>query len=338
MRGERGRSVVAILGGALVVTAAHGQFAPPPREGQPLPETRLPEPPPPRPEPQPRPQAQPADEPGFDFEPIYEVDASGAPLEPESWPDLLAVVHNPYVRADQREAIARVVRAWQADMRTLVAENPDLCMEVAKGLFENLDVNDQGTWQFAAEVMKALNAAGNLTNRLDGSGVLDNQQAEASRRIVRDYVRARNEAALAAAQEEVGDDQQAAVVLASKATMRNLTADAMRMFRWMLAHAAPMASETMEAADLPAAEHAGALEAVRAAVAGGDEEAVYRAMVGLLDGLGYAGQRRFLEAAADKLPPDPLPELDGLGRVDAQGDGGGDGRGDGSGGGGSGGG
>ncbi|MEO1008722.1 MAG: hypothetical protein AAFX79_09150 [Planctomycetota bacterium] len=311
----RGEWSLLVVGAAVAVgvAPAMGQFSPPPGEPEAKPETQLPEPPPPRqPPPDRRGQGIDRGQPqaDFEYEPIYQTTEAGAIIAPARWPDLAALTRNPKIDPEQRSAIERSFRAWHDEVELMVTQNPDLCLEVAQGLFEDLDINDKERWEFASEVMKALTSSTNLTTHLSNAGAITSEQAEANRLIVRDFISKRNQAAIDAALEETGGDQQQAVLLAGRSTMVNLTDDAMRMFRSVLARSPEYIEAAMANAGIDAEAHR---EAIEAATSAEGDEARIQAMVALLDQMGFRAMFAVMAELRELLPPDPMPELADIG-------------------------
>lgn len=255
------------------------------------------------------------------FESIYEVNEDGAPMPPETWNDVAALAVNPELSADQRAAIEAGVRDWLAGVQKLVLENPDLALVVAKGLFEDIDLEQRDELAYASEIMKALSAVSNLSSDLANTGVLSNEQGQFNRRIVQEYIRARSTAAsqqVMAVVSEPADQQREMQVVMARMTMTSLTDDAMRMFRSIAIRGAPHARAALEDAGLDADAYASELQAVDQASS--DEERV-EAMVGLMDALPTRDLFLFAEALGPKLPPVELPVLSRIGSTTTRGEG-----------------
>lgn len=247
------------------------------------------------------------------FENIYTVDDSGMPVPPPTWLDVAALAVNPTIPADQREQVEAGVRAWLQEVQKLVIQNPDLGLEVAKGLFDTIEIEERAGLAYASEVMKAMGSVTNLSSYLVTEGVLSNEQGETNRLIVQQYVRARSEALskeiMALPPEE---QQQQMQLLMARTTMTSLTDDAARMFRSVAVRGAPHARSALTEAGLDASEFASELEATEAA---DSDAARLKAMVSLMDAMEGMEIFRFAEALAGKLPPIELPQLEKVGRL-----------------------
>jgi len=256
------------------------------------------------------------------FESIFEVDESGMPQPPQTWNDLAALAVNPELSAEQREAIEAGVRQWLAGVQRLVLENPDLALDVAKGLFENVDIDQRGELAYASEVMKALSAVSNLSSDLANAGIVSNAQGQLNRRIVQEYVRARSTAMSERVMSsgDAADQQRQMQVMMARVTMTSLTDDSMRMFRSVAVRGAPHARAALEKAGLDADAYDQELRAVGNAST--DAQRV-EAMVALMDALPTRDLFLFAEALGPKLPPVELPQIAMIGTASPTEDGGG---------------
>ncbi|MCW5757885.1 MAG: hypothetical protein KIT54_11670 [Phycisphaeraceae bacterium] len=297
---------------------ASSQLAPPRGDPKPEPPTQLPDS---TPTPAPVPGADPelgrpvppTLPPPFKFEKIFEVDADGNPVAPARWPDLLALTRNPRLTADQRSSIETVVRQWLANIERLVVQNPDLILEVAQGLFENIDLKEQGILAHASEVMRALGTTGNLTALLSTSGVLSTEQAEANRTIVQDYAQARN---LALTKELMAmpaeEQQQHMQLLMAKMTMIGLSEDAMRMFNSVALRGARHARAALQRAGIDPSPYASELTALERSTT---ESQAVESMVSLMAKIEHRRLFAFSEALGQLLPPIELPEIAQIGNA-----------------------
>ncbi len=258
-------------------------------------------------------QVTPADQ--NQFNKIYEVDADGMPTTPSTWVDLAALTANHTISADQRGDIEAGVLAWMADLQTLVLENPDLALEAANGLFEDVDLENQSRLMYASEVMRTLASMTNMTAQLATAGVLTNEQGEMNRRITQDYSRAMSEAIAAKVTAEVVEDSQRQMqMMMAKMTMASLTHDARLMFESVAVRGAPHARAALEQAGLDASNSSSELAAVNQA--GSDEEKV-KAMVELMNTMETIDLIKFAKALGEKLPPLKLPEMAKVGTATA---------------------
>lgn len=242
---------------------------------------------------------------------FYELDADGMPIPPDSWVDLTALTVNPTLKADQREAIEAGVREWLAGVQQLVIENPDLALEAAKGLFEDIEIEDRASLAYASEVMKAMATTGNLTAHLTTKGVISNEQGEYNRQIVQQYGRAKSEALAQQVMDEAPEEQQRQMqILMARTTMTNLTDDAVRMFRSVAVRGASQARAAVEAAGLDVSNFSAQLDAVEQA---GTDEARLEAMIALMDAMEPADLFKFSKALGENLPDIELPEIASIG-------------------------
>lgn len=315
----RGKERIACVGMLVFGLASPGlaQLAPPRGEPRPQPPTRLPDAPGPQVGPEEGRPVVPTPPPAFQFEKIYEVDAQGVPVSPARWPDLLALTRNPRLSADQRASIESSVREWLLVLERLVVQNPDLLLEVAQGLFENVNLEEPGGLAHAAEVMKALGTTGNLTVHLSTSGVLSNEQAEASRTIVQDYAQARSEAVAREILALPVEEQQARTqLLTVRTTMIGMSEDALRMFRSVAHRGAPHARSALERAGLDPLAYDAELAALGRAE--GESEAT-SAMVALMARIEPRRLFAFSAALGAMLPPIELPEIAQIGTANGGG-------------------
>ncbi|MFI4881237.1 MAG: hypothetical protein ACIAQU_01485 [Phycisphaerales bacterium JB064] len=242
---------------------------------------------------------------------FYELDADGMPIAPASWVDLAALTVNPTLQADQREAIEAGVREWLAGVQQLVIENPDLALEAAKGLFEDIEIEDRASLAYASEIMKAMATTGNLTAYLTTQGVISNEQGEYNRQIVQQYGRAKSEALARQVMAEAPEDQQRQMqILMARTTMTNLTDDAVRMFRSVAVRGASQARAAVEASGLDVSNFSAQLDAVKQA---GTDEAKLQAMIALMDAMEPTDLFKFSKALGEKLPTIKLPEMAKIG-------------------------
>jgi hypothetical protein len=249
------------------------------------------------------------------WDPIYTLDADGKPVAPETWNDIAAMTVNPTLTADQRGAIEESVRAWLAELQEIVIQNPDLAVEVAKGVFHSADLEDRGELAYVSEIMRTLSATRNLTSFLVNGGVFSNEQGETNRLIVQDYSRAHNEAVTASVQAEEGEDQARQMqMLMARTTMTSMTDDAMRMFRSVAVRGAPHARSALEEAGMDPASFSSQLDAVEQA---GSDEAKEKAMIELMDSMETMQLIRFARALNGKLPPVELPQMAKVGTAKA---------------------
>ncbi len=249
------------------------------------------------------------------WDPIYTLDADGKPVAPETWNDIAAMTVNPTLTPDQREAIEENVQAWLAELQEIVIQNPDLAIEVAKGVFDSADLENRGELAYVSEIMRTLSATRNLTSYLVNAGVFSNEQGETNRLIVQDYSRVHNEAITAQVQVEEGEDQARQMqMLMARTTMTSMTDDAMRMFRSVAVRGAPHARSALEEAGMDPANFSSQLGAVENA---GDDQAKEKAMIELMDQMETMQLVRFARALDGKLAPVKLPQLAKVGTATA---------------------
>lgn len=245
------------------------------------------------------------------WEPIYTFDADGKPVAPETWNDVAALTVNPTLTVDQRESIEEHVRAWLDELQQVVIENPDLALEVSKGIFDSVDLEDRGELTYVSEIMRTLSMTRQLTSFLVNSGVFTNEQGETNRLIVQDFTRVYNDAIADSLQVEEGEDQGRQMqMLMARVTMTSMTDDAMRMFRSVAVRGAPDARAALERAGLNAAGFSSELGAVEQAES---DEAKEAAMIALMDQMETMELVRFAQALNEKLPPVPLPQISKVG-------------------------
>ncbi|MGD1914719.1 MAG: hypothetical protein ACFCBV_00825 [Phycisphaerales bacterium] len=252
------------------------------------------------------------------FESIFEVDAEGIPMAPETWNDLAALAVNPEISADQREAIEAGVREWLAGVQKLVLENPDLALEAAKGLFADVDIDARAELAHASEVMKTLSAVSNLSSSLSNAGIVTNEQAQLNRRIVQEYVRARSTALsdrVMGSGGEPAEQQREMQVMMARVTMTSLTDDAMRMFRSVAVRGAPFARAALEDSGMDASAYSTHLEAIQNA---DSDDAKVEAMVALMDSIPTRELFQFAGSLGPKLPPVDLPQIAMIGTAPAE--------------------
>jgi len=252
------------------------------------------------------------------WEPIYTLDADGKPVAPATWNDIAAMTVNPTLTTDQRGPIEERVRAWLDELQQVVIENPDLALEVAKGIFDSVDLEDRGELTYVSEIMRTLSMTRQLTSFLVNSGVFTNEQGETNRLIVQDYSRVQSDAVAQSLQAEEGEDQAREMQkLMARVTMTSMTDDAMRMFRSVAVRGAPDARAAVERAGLEAAQFSGQLGAVEQAQGDAAKEA---AMIALMDQMETMELIRFVKALDEKLPPVALPQLSKIGTAEVPGD------------------
>lgn len=284
------RSISSLVVGMMVLGAgvpAFGQLAPP-QSGQPSNQAATPR-----------------------WEPIYTLDADGNPVPPETWNDIAAMTVNPTLTTDQRGPIEEQVRAWLDELQQVVIENPDLALDVAKGIFDTVDLEDRGELTYVSEVMRTLSMTRQLTSFLVNSGVFTNEQGETNRLIVQDYARAQSDAASKTVQAAEGDEQARELQkLMARVTMTSMTDDAMRMFRSVAVRGAPDARAAIGRAGLDVAEFSGQIAAVERAQGDQAKEA---AMIALMDQMQTMELIRFVKALDEKLPPVALPQISRIG-------------------------
>ncbi|MFI4917094.1 MAG: hypothetical protein ACIAS6_11385 [Phycisphaerales bacterium JB060] len=248
-----------------------------------------------------------------EYEKIYTTGEDGMPVPPGTWLDIAALAVNPTLSTDDREKVEAAAREWLAGVQRLVVENPDLALEIAQGLYDEIDLEERAGLAHASEVMKAMGSVTNLSSYLVTEGVLSNDQGETNRLIVQQYVRARSEALskqiMSAPPEE---QQQQMQMLMARTTMTSMTDDARRMFRSVAVRGAPHAGEALSEAGLDPSEFSAELEAVQRA---DSDEARFEAMVTLMDQMEGMQLFRFADALAGKLPPIKLPEIEKIGQA-----------------------
>lgn len=244
---------------------------------------------------------------------IYTVDDDGMPVPPGTWLDIAALTVNPTLSADDREKVEAAVREWLAGVQKLVVENPDLTLEIAQGLYDDLDLEERAGLAHASEVMKAIGTVPNLSSYLVTGGVLSNEQGETNRMIVQQYVRVRSEAMSKHIMSAPPEEQQRQMqTLMARTTMTSMTDDARRMFRSVAVRGAPHAGAALSEAGLESSEFSAELEAVQRA---DTDEARFEAMAALMDQMEGMQLFRFADALAGKLPPIELPELEKIGQA-----------------------
>lgn len=247
------------------------------------------------------------------FENIFTVGEDGMPVPPATWLDIAALAVNPTIPADMREQVEAGVREWLASVQQLILQNPDLAVEAAKGLFENITIEARADLAHASEVMKALGSVTNLSSFLVTEGVLSNEQGETNRRIVQQYVRARSDALSKQVMEMSPEEQQSQMqLLMARTTMTSLTDDALRMFRSVAVRGAPVAGDAIRDAGIDASSYSAELRAVREA---GTDDARYEAMIALMEAMEGMEIFRFAEALGEKLPEVELPGLARVGEL-----------------------